>query len=90
MNISQIKSYKKWLSGQLIIQPSLVNIIKNHKEIHEVDYIIDSRLKGKRLEYLAHWIGCLNKDHTWKPLDHLDGAKDTIHKFHILHLNTSC
>jgi len=88
VNISQVKSYKEQLPSQPVVQPSPVDITEDREEIHKVDYIVDSRLKGKWLEYLVHWTGCSDKDRTWEPLGHLDRAKDTIHEFHILHSNT--
>jgi len=90
VNILWVKPYKERLPGQPVVWPSLVNITEDCEKIHKVNYIIDSRLKGKQLECLVYWTSCLDKHHTWEPLGHLERAKDTIHKFHILHPNTPC
>ena len=51
----------------------------------EVDYIMDSCLKKKKLEYLVHWKGYDDLDHTWELKSNLRNAKDAIQDFHDSH-----
>ena len=56
----------------------------------EVDHIVDSRLKNKKLEYLVHWRGYDNSDHMWEPKSNLGNAKDAICDFHESHSPAPC
>ena len=51
----------------------------------EVDHIVDSHLKNKKLEYLIYWRGYDDSDHMWEPKSNLRNAKDAIHDFHESH-----
>ena len=82
MNISRVKLYKERLPGQPLQKPGPITVTENHDVEYEVDYIIDSRWKGKQLEYLIHWSGFNDKDHTWEPECQLDNAQDVIIDFH--------
>ena len=55
-----------------------------------MDYIVDSRYKGKHLEYLVHWKGWLDTDHTWEPLGNLGNAADAVSAFHATHPSALC
>ena len=68
--------------------PSFVT--EDRKEEYEVDFIVDSRYKGKRLEYLVHWRGWVDMDHTWEPLGNLANAADAVAAFHAAHPSAPC
>ena len=50
-----------------------------------MDYVVDSRYKGKHLEYLVHWRGWSDMDRTWEPLGNLANMADTVAAFHATH-----
>ena len=58
--------------------------MEDRNEEYEVDYIVDSWYKGKHLEYLVHWKGWLDTDHTWEPLGNLTNAADVVSAFHAM------
>ena len=57
MNISHIKPYRDRLPGQPVSAPRLSIVTEDREEEYEVEYVVDSQYKGKRLEYLVHWKG---------------------------------
>ena len=65
--------------------PGPSNITEDRKEEYEVEYMVDSQYKGKRLEYLIHWRGWSETDQTWEPLSNLGNAADIIRDFHASH-----
>ena len=73
------------MEGQNPYQPGLVHVTEDRDNKWEVDHIVDSCLKNKKLEYLIHWRGYDDLDHTWEPKSNLGNAKDTIHEFHESH-----
>ena len=48
----------------------------------EVNSILDSRFKRRKLEYLVDWIGYDASDWTWEPAANLTNAQDAIATFH--------
>ena len=85
VNVSQIKPYHEQMEGQTSYQPRPVHVTEDRDNEWEMDYIVDSYLKGRKLEYLVHWKGYDNLHHTWEPKSNLRNAKDTIHDFHDSH-----
>ena len=53
-----------------------------------MDFIVDSRYKGKHLEYLVHWKGWSETDWTWEPLSNLGNTADVVCDFHASHPST--
>ena len=62
--------------------------MEDREEEYEVDYVVDSRYKGKHLEYLIHWKGWADTDRTWEPLGNLGNAASAICDFHVSHPST--
>ena len=85
VNISRVKPYRNRLPGQPVSAPGPSNIMEDHEEEYEVEYVVDSRYKGKHLEYLVHWKGWSDTDRTWEPLSNLGNAADVICDFHASH-----
>ena len=73
------------MEGQTPNQPRPVHITEDRDSEWEVDHIMDSHLKNKKLKYLVHWRGYDDLDHTWEPKSNLGNAKDAIHDFHDSH-----
>ena len=82
VNVSHIKPYHKCLLGQPVTTLGPSNVTEDHEEEYEVVHVVDSWYKGKRLEYLVHWKGWSETDHTWKPISNLGNATDGVHNFH--------
>ena len=90
VNISCVKPYHERLPGQPVTAPGPSNVTEDREEEYEVEYIVDSCYKGKRVEYLMHWKGWSETDQTWEPASHLDNAPDAVHEFHTAHLSAPC
>ena len=82
INISCLKPYKECLPGQLTVCPGLMEVTEGREEECEVERIIDSHWKGQCLEYLIHWKGYPEEEHTWEPAGNLTHAKEAIVEFH--------
>ena len=82
VNISYVKLYKERLPGQPLQKPGPITVTEDHDIEYEVDYIIDSHWKGKRLEYLVHWSGFNDKDCIWELEGQLENTRDVIIDFH--------
>ena len=66
VNISHVKPYHDCLPGQPVSAPGPSNVMEDRDKEYEVDYVVDSRYKGKHLEYLVHWRGWSDTDRTWE------------------------
>ena len=87
VNISRVKPYHDRLEGQPSHWPGPVNVTKDRDNEWEVDRIIDSRYKNKKLEFLIHWKGYEDTDHTWELKSNLSNAKEALTDFY--HANPS-
>ena len=85
VNISRVKPYRERLPGQPVTAPGPSHVTEDREEEYEVERIIDSRYKGKRLEYLVHWRGWSDSDRTWEPISNLGNAAGAVHDFHVAH-----
>ena len=90
VNISRVKPYRDHLLGQPVSAPGPSNIMEDRDEEYEVDYVVDSRYKGKRLEYFIHWKGWSETDRTWEPVSNLGNASDAVRNFHTSHPSAPC
>lgn len=61
-------------------------VVNNHDE-YEVEYIVDSRVHRRKLQYLVHWKNYSIMDRTWEPASHLKNSRALIDKFHKEHPN---
>ena len=61
--------------------PSPLIIIDNTLEF-EVEQILDSRIHRDKVQYLVHWKGYSDNDHTWKPWTNLTNCVKLVIKFH--------
>ena len=85
VNISHVKPYRDCLPGQPVSAPSPSLVMEDRNEEYEVEYVVDSRYKGKRLEYLVHWKGWSDTDRTWELVSNLGNAEAAIRDFHAAH-----
>ena len=82
VNVSQVKPYHDHLEGQPLHWPGPINVTENRDNEWEVDWIIDSRYKNKKLEFLVHWKGYDDTDRTWEPKSNLGNAKEALNDFY--------
>ena len=82
VNILRVKPYKERLEGQPTFKPGPVQVTEDREIVFEVESIIESRWKGRHLEYLVHWKGYSDEDRTWEPQDNLANASEAIKDFH--------
>ena len=59
-----------------------MEVTEDRDEEYEVERIVDSLWRGRHLEYLIHWKGYLEEEHTWEPAGNLTHAKEAIVDFH--------
>ena len=85
VNVSRVKPYRERLPGQPVTAPGPSNVTEDRKEEYEVERIVDSCYKGRRLEYLVHWKGWSDSDRTWEPVSNLGNATDAVRDFHAAH-----
>ena len=90
VNVSQIKPYLGPMEGQTPNRPELVHMTEDRDNEWKVNRIVDSCLKNKKLEYLIHWKGYDDLDHTWEPKSNLRNARDAICDFHKSHSSAPC
>ena len=90
VNISCVKPYCDCLPGQPVSAPGPSNVTEDRDEEYEVDYVMDSRYKGKCLEYLIHWKGWSDTDRTWEPVSNLGNAVAAVRDFHVSHPSAPC
>lgn len=60
----------------MVIMPA-----KKKEETFEVEAIVDSRMVGKKKEYLVKWEGYASKHNTWEPPSNLEAVKDMVAAF---------
>ncbi|KAH0839569.1 chromo domain-like protein, partial [Lanmaoa asiatica] len=82
VNISHIKPYQETLSGQPKVRPDAIEVDQEGEEQFEVEFIAASRLKNRKLEYLVHWRGYDETDHTWESADIINTAPLAVANFH--------
>jgi len=71
------------LPGQ--IQPPPLSVIIEDEPKWEVEEILDSRIVGKTLQYLAHWVGY--NQSTWEPANLFGNSLSVVKQFHNTYPN---
>jgi Chromo (CHRromatin Organisation MOdifier) domain len=71
------------ITGRRTDPPPPPELIDGQVE-HEVEEVLNSRMRWRRMEYLVKWKGYDAGQNTWEPYFNLDHAKDAIAKFHRL------
>ncbi|KAI0996375.1 hypothetical protein K3495_g11805 [Podosphaera aphanis] len=60
--------------------PEPLDISPSGHEVHEVESVLDSRIRRRKLQYLVRWTG--DNDTTWEPHEHLEGCRELVQEFH--------
>ena len=61
-------------------QPGPIEV--NEKAEYEVEAILDTRKRGRTIEYLVKWEGYPHSDNTWEPRMNVGHAAELITEFH--------
>lgn len=73
------------LPAQVIDEPPEV-IVEGEQE-WEVERILDSAIRWRKLYYRAKWAGYDTQDPRWYPADYFDNAQEVVDEFHASHPN---
>ena len=60
-----------------------IKVIPENEEEYEVEQILDTREKGRKIEYLIHWKGYRHDEDTWEPLKNLTHCQQLVRQFHL-------
>ena len=82
VNVSRVKPYLGPLPGQPVSWPGPVQVSEECDEEYEVDYIVASRIYGRQLQYLVHWKGYEEHEHTWEPASNVKNAPLEVERFY--------
>ena len=73
------------VNGLLPEPPAPVEWEDEDEPEYEVEKILDSRYRWRRLEYRVKWKGYIDKHNTWEPAPNLKNAPRMIKEFHKKH-----
>jgi hypothetical protein len=80
-HVSLLEPYhESTISGRTLPPPPPIEV-DNEME-YEVEEILDSRIKNRRLEYLIHWQGYGIDERTWEPSSNVTNALEKVKEFH--------
>jgi len=82
-------SQRDWYTPQVVGQPSseLLRTIVNQsgEEAWEVDRILDSKRRYRKLHYLVQWAGYSHIRTSREPADYLEHSQELVDEFHRKH-----
>lgn len=84
-NVVKLRPYQKDSIPGRPHPPRPAPIVKGAEPEWEVEYIKDSRLRRRKLEYLVKWKGYPQEESTWEPARNLDHAQNVVQEFHKKH-----
>ncbi|KAI1004907.1 hypothetical protein K3495_g3315 [Podosphaera aphanis] len=61
-------------------QPPPIETETDEPDIYEVEAVLDSRVRRKKVQYLIHWTG--SEENTWEPWENLTGCQELLMEFH--------
>lgn len=71
------------IPGRVPPRPLLIAVDSEDKM--EVETVLDSRMKGRRLQYLVKWKDLPAVENSWEPAQHLRNAPEKVEEFHDKH-----
>ena len=60
------------------------------QETFEVERIVDSRQKAKKVEYMVKWKGYPSSENTWEPVSNLEDVLDMVEAYEAKQGTKSC
>ena len=82
VNVSRVKPYLGPLPGQPVSRPGPIQVSEECDEEYKVDYIVASRIHRCQLQYLVHWKGYEEHEHTWEPASNVKNAPLVVERFY--------
>ena len=79
-HVSLLDKYREPVEGQKPSEPAPV--IVEQEEEWEVERILDSRRRKRKLQYLVQWAGYNHIQTSWEPAENLENAPDIVEEFH--------
>ena len=79
-HVSLLDRYRDSIPGQPLAE--LTPIVIGDNEEWEVDRILNSRYRHRRLQYLVQWAGYSHLRTSWEPADNLENASELVEEFH--------
>ena len=73
------------VNGEIPEEPAPIYLEEEDEPEYEVDKILDSRIRWRRIEYLVSWKGYDASHNSWEPVKNLARAKRSITAFHKKH-----
>ena len=87
-HIDKLYPYKGTkVNGLLPEEPGPIELEDEDEPEYEVDKILDSQIRWRRLEYKVRWKGYDQSHDSWQPVGNLKNAKRSINAFHKKHPN---
>jgi len=84
-HISQLDRYTPPFVGQPLSEPLPKIVDELGVEEWEVDRILDSKRRYRKLHYLVQWAGYSHIRTSWEPADNLEHAQELVYEFHRKH-----
>ena len=84
-HVSLLDKYRDLIPGQHPPEPMPVVTAQDAEEEWEVERILDSRRRYRKLQYLVQWAGYNHIQTSWEPAENLENAPDLIAEFHAKH-----
>ena len=82
VNVLHVKPYLGPLPSQPVSWPSPIQVSEEHNEEYEEDYIVVSHIYRSQLQYLVHWKGYEEHEHTWEPASNVKNAPLVVERFY--------
>ena len=82
VNVSCVKPYLGPLPSQPVSRPGPIQVSEERDEEYKVDYIVASRIYRRQLQYLVHWKGYEEHEHTWEPASNVKNAPLAVERFY--------
>ena len=73
------------INGKLEVELEPVYLEEEDEPEYEVEKLLDSRIRWRRIEYLVKWKGYDDGHNSWEPVTNLTNAKRSITAFHKKH-----